>query len=100
MKMEIRILDSDIHSFIDPFSVFMNNSLANIREKRFALLELNSLMNHVHTLYKGNPPIEVLTGIAELAKCYSKKYGSAQGNHEDNLTLEFHSFCAKNRLLL
>jgi hypothetical protein len=78
----------------------MNEFLANIREKRFALLELTSIMNHVNTQYKGNPPIEVLNGIVELAKSYSKKYGSGQGMPEDNSDLEFHSFCVKNKLSL
>lgn len=76
----------------------MNDYLTHIREKRFALLELTSIMNHVYTEYKGNPPIEVLTGIAELAKCYSKRYGSSQGMSEENTNLEFHNFCVKNSL--
>ena len=76
----------------------MNDFLTNIREKRFALLELNSLMNHVNAQYKGNPPMEVLTHIAELAKSYCKKYTSAQGHQQETLDFEFHSFCAKNRL--
>lgn len=76
----------------------MNDFLANIREKRFALLELNSIMNHVNTQYKGNPPMEVLTGIAELAKSYSKRFASMQNNSQENLDFELHSFCTKNRL--
>ena len=78
----------------------MNEFLTNISEKRFALLELTSILNLVNTQYKGNPPIEVLTGIVELAKSYSKRYGSWQGMPEKNPDPEFHSFCAKNKLSL
>jgi len=58
----------------------MTDPTVKITERRFALVELSLINKEIKTKYGENPPLEILTAFAELAKIYRKKYGTSMDN--------------------
>jgi uncharacterized protein YeeX (DUF496 family) len=54
----------------------MTEVATNIEERRFALMELNSIMKLMKAEYGDKLPMDVVVRLAELAKMYRAKYGA------------------------
>jgi hypothetical protein len=76
----------------------MNTIHNSIEEQRWAMLEMRSLLNQVHSTYGTNPPADVLIAIAQIAKANRTK--STPHSRELNHTVGIEEFCIKNNLSL
>lgn len=74
----------------------MTHVCESIYEQRIALEELNLIRSQIRTQYGGNPPVEVLTTMAELAGLYRQRF--ACGENMPKQYFEFETFCVNNRL--
>lgn len=56
----------------------MTDIATNIEERRFAMIELESIIKLLKTQYGENLPMEIRVEVAELAQMYRKKYGTSE----------------------
>jgi hypothetical protein len=74
----------------------MNTIHNSIEEQRWAMLEMQTLLNQVQNTYGANPPADVLIAIAQIAKANRSK--SMQHIRKLNYTAGIEEFCTKNNL--
>lgn len=74
------------------------NTTQSIEEQRWAMLEMRAILEHVHSTYGSNPPVEILNAIAEVAKANRSK--SITHDRKLNYTVGLEEFCTNNNLPL
>lgn len=76
----------------------MNTIHTCIEEQRWAMLEMRSLLNQVQSTYGTNPPADILSAIAQIAKANQTK--SAPPVRKLNHSVGIEEFYTKNNLPL
>ena len=74
----------------------MNTIHNSIEEQRWAMLEMRTILNQVHSTYGNNPPADILFAIAQIAKANRTK--STPHIRKLNHAVGLEEFCTKNNL--
>jgi len=76
----------------------MNPIHNSIEEQRWAMLEMRSLLEQVHSTYGNNPPADVLLAISQIAQ--ANRTRSTPHGRKLNHTVGIEEFHIKNNLSL